>query len=125
MPTRDTVPLVSAAIAKYLTVDDDAVRLIIEGCQRNDPGCTLEEIAEFAAHSAAKIAKQRNVDNPAGLLISQAPKFFPGAELQAYRARKARELAESREVARKVLDDPEGAQDAREWAQAVLAEGEG
>jgi hypothetical protein len=65
------------------------------------------------------------VDNPAGLLISQAPKFFPGSELQGCRVRKARELSESREVAQKVLDDPESAQDAREWAQAVLADDKG
>jgi hypothetical protein len=125
MPTRDTVPLVSAAIAKYLTVDDDVVYLIIEGCRAKDPACTLDEIAHFAAVSAAKICRQRNVDNPAGLLISQAPKFFPGNELSAYRARRAQELAESRETARRVLEDPQASAQEQEWAQGVLTAGKG
>jgi predicted transcriptional regulator len=116
---------VQRQITKHLTIDDDAVRIIIERCRRNDPDCTLEEIAAFAAHSAAKISRQRNVDNPAGLLISQAPRFFPGAELTAYRARKAQEMAEGRETARRVLDDQESPEDAKEWAQSILAAGKG
>ena len=124
-PSSSGVLIVIDKVRKYLAVDDDVVRMVIRQCRRNDPECTHEEIAEFAAVSAAKIARQRNVDNPAGLLISQVPKFFPGSELQTYRVRKARELAESKEVARKVLDDPESAQDARDWAQAVLADSKG
>ena len=52
---------------------------------------------------AAKIQLQKNVDNPAGLLIHQVPRFFPGTELTAYRGRKAREIAEGRETAQRVL----------------------
>jgi hypothetical protein len=100
-------------VRKYLAVEDDVIRIVVRQSRRNDPDCTDDEIAEFAEASAAKIARQRNVDNPAaGLLISQTPKFFPGSELQAYRVRKAREAMESKGVARKVLDDPESAQDA-------------
>lgn len=90
-PSSSGVLIVIDRVRKYLAVDDDVVRMVIRQCRRNDPDCTHDEIAEFAAVSAAKIARQRNVDNPAGLLISQAPKFFPGSELQAYRARKAQE----------------------------------
>jgi hypothetical protein len=118
-PSSD-VAIVSQGIHQYLTIDDAAVRLIIEGCRRNDPNCTMEEIAHFAAVSAAKIRQQRNVDNPAGLLINQAPLFFPGAELTAYRARKAREHADNVELARKVLSDPESPQETKQWARTLI-----
>ena len=118
-PSSDIL-VVSAAIAKHLIVDDDVVQHIIEGCRRNVPSCTSDEIAEFAALSAAKISRQKNVDNPAGLLISQVPRFFPGVELTAYRSRKAKELADRRELAQRILDDPEAGQQEREWAKTVI-----
>jgi hypothetical protein len=115
--------VVQRAIAKHLAIDDAAVHLIIEGCRRNDPDCNFEEIAEFAAFSAGKIRQQGNVKNPAGLLINQAPKFFPGAELTAYRARKAREHADRLEMAQRVLSDPESPEDAKEWARTFISDG--
>lgn len=108
------------AIAKHLLIDDDGVRLLIDGCQRNDPACTDDEIAHFAGMSADKIRQQKNVTNPVGLLINQVPRFFPGAELTAYRARKAQEMAESRELARRVLDDPDSPEEHREWARTLI-----
>jgi DNA-binding MarR family transcriptional regulator len=115
--------IVQRAIAKHIAIDDDAVLQIIQGCQRNDPDCTLEEIAEFSAHSAAKIRRQKNVGNPAGLLINQAPRFFPGTELTAYRARKAQEIAKAREMARRVLENPEASPQELEWAKTMIPDG--
>jgi hypothetical protein len=63
------------------------------------------------------------VDNPAGLLISQAPKFFPGSELSAYRVRKAQEIAEGRKMARRVLEDPQASQQELEWAKTMIPDG--
>jgi hypothetical protein len=122
-PSSSAVVEVQGAIAKHIAIDDDAVLQIIQGCRRNDPGCTDDEIAHFAGLSAAKIRHQRNVDNPAGLLINQAPRFFPGAELQAYRARKAKEIAEGREIARRVLEDPQASPQELEWAKTVIPDG--
>jgi hypothetical protein len=122
-PSSSGVSIVSERVRKHLAVDDDVVHMVIRQCRRNDPDCTLEEVAEFAALSAAKICRQRNVDNPAGLLISQAPKFFPGSELSAYRARKAQELADGREMARRVLEDPQASPQELEWAKTMIPDG--
>jgi hypothetical protein len=117
--------VVHRAIAKYLSIDDDGVTLIIATCRRKDTVSTDEEIAYFAGIAAAKIARQRNVDNPTGLLIAQVPKFFPGEELRAFRERKAkeaavraRELQNRQEQARKTLSDAK----AEDWEIALARE---
>jgi hypothetical protein len=119
-PSSSGIVDIQRAISPYLTMDDDAILRILESCRQKDAGATLEEISHFAGVSAAKIARQRNVDNPAGLLIKQVARFFPGTELEAYRARKAQEAARSSEVARQVLEDPESSPELKEWAQAQI-----
>jgi hypothetical protein len=81
--------------------------LLIQQYLLKDPECTADEIAYFAAVSGDKMARQRNVANPAGLLIKTDAQILPGTELDAYRARKVREFAKNIEMARKFLTDSE------------------
>ena len=84
--------LVCNAIINVLgMVDDNAVALLIRKCRQRAPDATDEEIAELAAFQAHRIVRMRNVDNPVGLLIDQAPKCFEGEPFARYRREKAEE----------------------------------
>ena len=55
-------------------------------------------------------------------MLTAVPKFFqsPATELTRYRDEKGRQIKESREVARHILEDPEASDTDREWARAAL-----
>ena len=79
-------------------VDDDAIALLIRRCRERAPDATNEEIAEIAAVQAKRIVRMRNVDNPVGLLIDQAPKCFEGELFARYRREKAAEAKRLEEL---------------------------
>jgi hypothetical protein len=56
------------------------------------------------------------------MLIAAVPVYFDGEapELQAWREQKAREVEQSRELARQILDDPDSPEESREWARTTL-----
>ena len=76
-------------IREFGFIDDDAIALLIRKCRENAPDATEEEIAELGALQARRIRQMRGVDNPIGLLISQAAKCFKGEPFAMYRREKA------------------------------------
>lgn len=124
-PTRELATL----LARWITVDDDAVRQILAACRRGSPECTPEEI-DMLARTKLPLIKSGKVDNPAGLLIRTVPRFFENhgsIALQQLReaTRKRREeeerrTRELREQQQKILDDPNATDEDREWARQML-----
>jgi hypothetical protein len=55
-------------------------------------------------------------------MLTAVPKFFqlPATELNRYRENKLHDTEQSREVARRILEDPEASDRDREWARAAL-----
>jgi hypothetical protein len=72
-------------------VDQEAADRLIGNCSTEAPDCTIEEIVEFA-WSKAFLCRSGKIENPIGFLITQVPKHFQGAALQAYRENKRKEL---------------------------------
>jgi hypothetical protein len=110
-----------------ILLDDAAERVIPKRCRTYDPAASEEEITYFTEAKILQLRQSRNVGNLVGLLMTAVPEFFvqPAHEVQRYRARKAQELADSLKMARRVLDDPESPEDAKEWAQSILVAGKG
>jgi hypothetical protein len=135
--TRDTVPLVAAAIAspavvvgeqlrRLLTIDDAAVAKIVASCQKEQPDATGEEIAYFAEIVIARHSRNPKIGNLVGLMIRGAvAKYFepPASELTRYREEKKRAREKQEQCAREVLDDPASTDVDREWARSVIAPG--
>jgi hypothetical protein len=132
--TRDTVPLIAAAIAspaivvgeqlrRLLTIDDDAVARIVASCQKAQPDATGEEIAYFAEIVIAKHSRNPKVSNLVGLMIGAVAKYFehPASELIHYREEKKRARERQEQCASEVLADPESTDTDREWARSVIA----
>ena len=67
-----------------------------------------------------QLKSSRSIENLPALLVKAVANLFPSNELQRYRSQKAREQAESREVARLILEDPESSDNDRQWARAAL-----
>jgi hypothetical protein len=120
---------VQDALTRYGPTDDDAVRQLITGCREYDPEASNEEIAHFIQAKGDQLRKRRDVRNPIGMLIESVPKYFRlgSAALAAYRtemaqdrARKAQDIAQSREIAQRTLDDPESSSRDRELALELL-----
>ena len=111
------------AIRKHLTIDDDAVAQLVIYCKHQDPNATPEEIAHFAELKIQQHRKNPSIQNLAGLLIRSVQNYFrPGSgELADYRAAKAREKAQGRELAQQILDDPRSDDNDRQWAKQLLA----
>jgi hypothetical protein len=111
-----------------IVLDAAAERVIPKRCRTYDPAATDEEIAYFTEAKIAQLRHSRNIGNLVGLLMTAVPEYFvePATEVQHYRARQSRERNESKELARKVLVDPDATEQEREWAQSVLqAAGQG
>ncbi len=73
-----------------------------------------------------KILQLRNspsVTNWIGMLIASVPAYFEGErnELRKHREQRARELEQGRELARRILADPEASESDRAWAEETLA----
>jgi hypothetical protein len=107
-----------------ILLDDAAERIIQKRCRTYDPIASNEEIAYFAEAKIDQLRQSRNIGNPVGLLMTAVPEYFvePAHEVQRYRASKAQNLAQGRETARKILDDPESGEQEREWAKSVLGD---
>ena len=105
-----------------MRIDDDAVRRLIQNCRQADPTATDEEIGYCAQLWIHQNARNTSIRKPAAVMLIAVPKFFepPATELTRYRDEKGRQLKESREVARRILEDPEASDNDREWARAAL-----
>ena len=113
-----TVGVVSTALRKHLVIDDDAVCQIVKTCLQHDSSATPEEIAYFAELKVHQHRKNPSIQNLPGLLICAVQDYFhPGSgELAEFRAAKARQQAQGREVAQQILDDPQSSEKDRVWA---------
>jgi hypothetical protein len=107
-----------------MAIDDDAVRQLIENCRRLDPDAADDEIAYCAEVWIRQNTNNTSIRKPAAVMLTAVPKFFeaPATELNRYRAEKAREAEQSRELARQVLEDRDSPEESREWAHSVLHE---
>ena len=105
-----------------IVLDDDIVRRIQKNCKLNEPSATEQEIAYMLNVKINQLKSSRSIENMPALLVKAVANLFPSNELQRYRSQKAREQAESREVARRILEDPEASDNDREWARAALGQ---
>lgn len=87
--------VVGEAFRTYASADDDGLTQLINGCRKNAPDCTPEEIAHFV-HEKAKLITKRTT-NPGGLLLMAVPKCFVGESFAAYRTRQQKAAAKERE----------------------------
>jgi predicted transcriptional regulator len=114
--------IVGATLRQHLTIDDDAVRRIVDACRENLPDTSGEEIAYFAQVVMRKHRANRRIDNWPGFLIKAVAQYFqaPASELAALRAATAAEVLRSRELAQQILDNPESDEREMEWARELL-----
>jgi hypothetical protein len=118
-------------LASWIAIDDEAVQTIWRKCREADPNCTPDEVA-FMAELKKPLLQNREhgFRNPVGLLINSVPKFFAnggGEALKHHRseATRRREEAERgkeerRELLRRILADPNAAEEDKEWARQAL-----
>jgi hypothetical protein len=124
-PSRKTSSssLIEETARKYgLILDDDIVQRLVKNCRVGEPAATEEEIAYMLDIKINQLKGSRSIENWPALLAKSVANLFPSNELQRLRTRKARELTESREVARQVLEDPDSPEESRQWAHTVLGE---
>lgn len=122
-PSSSVFSVVAQAGRQHgVILDDDAVRRIVLRCKTFDESATDKEVAYFVQAKILQLRNSRNVDNFVGLLIKAVPEFFapPATELKNLREQISAKTAESRELARRILDDPEASDNDREWARAAL-----
>lgn len=124
---RQSSSLADVCRKNGILLDAAAERVIHKRCRTYDEFATNEEIAYFAEAKIDQLRQSRNVGNFVGLLITAVPEYFvqPAHEVQHYRARKAQNLTKGKETARKILDDPDSNEQAREWARSMLVESDG
>ena len=120
--TSSSASEVASRIVQLMPIDDDAVRQLIENCSQIDPSATHDEIAYCAEVWIRQNARNTSIRKPVAVMLTAVPKFFeaPATELNRYREHKARELEQSRELTRQILDDPDSPEESREWARAML-----
>jgi hypothetical protein len=109
-------------LRRHLTIDDDAVRHIVNACRENLPDATEEEIAHFAEVVIGKHRANRRIDNWSGFLIKAVAKYFeaPASEVAVVRAAKEEERKRSREVAQEILNNAEADESETKWANEIL-----
>ena len=115
--------LVQRLAALGISLDDDAAHRIISRCQNTDHTATADEIAMFAETKVRQLAKRRNIENWPGMLMAAVPAYFdpPATELARYRAGKRQEREEKERTAHQILQDPQAAEQEREWARQLLS----
>lgn len=116
------VVVVSSSIRKHISIDDAAVRQIVDSCREQDPGASAEEIAHFSEVKILQHRQNPSIQNLPGLLIRSVRDYFrpPAGELTDYRAAKERERQRGREVAQQIIDNPESSEEERKWAREIL-----
>ncbi len=121
-PSSSFPVVVAAARKQGIVLDDDAARRIVLRSKTFDETATDNEVAYFLEAKILQLRNSRNVENFVGLLIRAVPEFFapPATELRTLREQIAAKAAESRELAQRILDDPEASENDREWARAAL-----
>jgi hypothetical protein len=120
------VETVSRTVRKYLTIDDHAIRQLLQNCQNVNPEATVEEIAKFAEVVILQNQRNPKVKNFSGLLITATPKFLePGSrELERYRQERkeqSHQTEDSREALEAVLADPNAPEEDKALARDYLA----
>lgn len=119
--------IVSALREHFGYVDDNAIRRIVDDCRRRAADATGEEIATFVRLTAGRICKMTGLTNPVGMLITQVPKCFEGESFRQFRElerqrreAEARQGAELRADAERILADPAAEEPEKQWARMIL-----
>jgi hypothetical protein len=124
---------VLAALRKTVfRADDDAALRIMAECRKIAEDVTTAEVAELILQEGPGIARNKNIQNPIGVLIRHIPRCC-GEALKQMRAEKAsveaksadrvkREREEARRIAKLTLEDPSATPDEKAWALSVLSE---
>jgi hypothetical protein len=120
-------PIATRTLAEAMGYgDDDAVERMAEAALHNAPDATDEELAHFIRDEAPRVIRNRNIDNPMGMLIRQVPRRFVGESFQIYREAKRLERAardaENLKCARQILSEPQIADEDRQWAETIVRE---
>lgn len=120
--SENAVPLLECLATLGIHLDDDAGRRIVSRCQNTDRTATIEEIRFFAELKVRQLAKRRNIENWAGLLMAAIPAYFdpPATELMRYREGKRLEHENEEKIARQVLEDKQSTEEERIWAASVI-----
>jgi hypothetical protein len=120
--TSSSVSMVASRIVPLISVDDDAVRRLIENCRHFDPMASDEEIAYCAQLWIQQNTRNTSIRKPAAVMLMAVPKFFeaPATELTRHRTERNLQLQQSRELAQRILDDPESSDNDRQWARVAL-----
>jgi len=131
--SSQTSSTVAAALARYGSADDDAVRAIIANSRRIAPDATCDEIVHFI-HEKGSVVLNGRIGNPIAFLIVYVPKCFAGDALiehrRQQREKQQREVAEAlaasqwlegeRAAQERVLDDPNASTEDKKWARKFL-----
>lgn len=132
-PNGESVTVVREALARYGSVDDDAVQKIIAECRKNAADASCEEIAHFI-HDKGQVVRSGKIHNPIAFLLVYVPKCFLAEGLHAFRQEQSRiresEAARTRELEewhsaealkqQAILDDPESSEEDKRWARSFF-----
>ena len=84
--TSQTSSAVREALRQYTTVDDAAIRRIINACREHAPDCTDDEIAHFIHEKSVFVTMRGStIKNPMGHFIATVPLCFEGETFRLYR----------------------------------------
>jgi hypothetical protein len=91
--------LVRTALSQYTTVDDAAIRRIINACKNYAPDCTENEIAHFIHEKSVFVTMRgSSIKNPMGHFIATVPPCFEGETFRLYRQKQTAERATTENV---------------------------
>lgn len=123
------------ALSVYGPADDDVLRRLRAETSSICPDFTEEELLHFI-HAKGNLIRRRDaeISSPIGFLLASVPKCFAGESFQFFRknqrearereaAERAREQADFetwRREQQAILDDPNAAEEDKQWARKVL-----
>jgi hypothetical protein len=100
--------MVSKALNKYWSVDQDAAVQLIRKCRSVRADASADEIAFFVSEKLHLARTNRNINNPVGLILATVPQSFAGSTFLEFRRRMERQAAsaaeESARKAREALE---------------------
>ncbi len=97
--------MVSKALNKYWSVDQDAAVQLIRKCRSVRADASADEIAFFVSEKLHLARTNRNINNPVGLILATVPQSFAGSTFLEFRRRMERQAASAaEECARKARE---------------------
>jgi hypothetical protein len=102
------VEMVSNALNRYSSVDQDAAIQLIRRCRSVRPDARADEIAFFASEKLELARRNPRISNPVGLILATVPQSFAGSGFLEFRRRMENQAAHAaEEAARKAREELE------------------